>query len=59
MHYHPDSLPNEPVGGRCLAVEDQHGYATQLYVWPVFLALSPYLDANEGTGLQGTNSLGC
>ena len=59
MHYHPDSLPNEPVGDHCLVADGQHDSTTQPSVWLVLLALSPYLDASEGTGLQGTDSLGC
>ena len=59
MHFHPDLLPNKPAGDHSLATDGQHGSAIQPYVWPVLSALSPYPDAREGTGLQGTDLLGC
>ena len=59
MCYHPDSLLNELVGHCCLVTDGQHDFATQPSVWPTLLASSPYLDANEETGLQETDSLGC
>ena len=59
MHFHPDPLPNELVGNRSLTVDGQHGSAIQPYVWPALFALFTYLDANEKTGPQGTNLLGC
>ena len=59
MRFHPDPLPNEPAGDRSLTADGQHGYAIQPSVWHVLLASPPYLDASEGTGLQGTDLLGC
>ena len=59
MHFHPDPLPNEPAGDRYLAIDGQHGSAIQPSVWPVLLTSSPYSDASEETGLQGTDLLGC
>ena len=50
-HFHPDLLPDELAGDRSLTADGQHGFATQPYVWPVLLVLSPYPDASEGTGL--------
>ena len=55
----PDPLPNEPASDRSLAADGQHNYAIQSYIWLVFLASSPYPDANEGTGLQATDLIGC
>ena len=55
----PDPLPDEPIGDRSLAADGQHGSTIQPYVWHVLPVSSPYLDANEGTGLQGTDLLGC
>ena len=59
MCFHPDPIPNEPAGDRSYAVDDQHGSAIQPSIWLVFLALPPYPDASEGTGLQWTDLLGC
>ena len=59
VHFQPDLLPDEPAGDRFLATDGQHGSATQPSVWPALPALSPYPDASEGTGLQGTGLLDC
>ena len=59
MHFQPNLLPNEPTGDRFLVVDGQHGSAIQPSVWHVLPASSPYPDASEGTGLQGTGLLGC
>ena len=59
VRFHLDRLPNEPTGDRSLAADGQHVSATQPFVWLVRLASPPYPDASEGTGLQGTNLLGC
>ena len=59
MHFQPDLLPDEPVGNRFLTVDGQQGFAIQPSVWPVLPASSPYPDANEGSGLQGTGFLDC
>ena len=42
-----------------LAADGQHGSAIQSYVWATLLALFPYPDAIEETGLQGIDLLGC
>ena len=42
-----------------LTVDSQHGSAIQPSVWPALLASSPYPDAREETGPQGTDLLGC
>ena len=52
-------LPDEPVGGRFLVTDGQHGSAIHPYVWLVPPALSPYPDANEGTGLPDTDLMDC
>ena len=59
MHFHPDPLPNELIGDRSLAANDQHSSAIEPSVWPALLASFPYLNASEETGPQGTNFLGC
>ena len=59
MHFHPDPLPNEPAGDRSLAADGQHGSVIQPSVWVALLALFPYPDASEETGLQGIDLLGC
>ena len=59
MHFHHDPLPDEPVGDRSLIADSQNDSATQPSVWPVLPASSPYPDAGEGTGLPGTDLLGC
>ena len=59
MRFHPDLLSDEPVSNLFLAIDGQHNSVIPPSVWPVLLASSPYPDANEGTGLQGTNLLGC
>ena len=59
MRFHPDPLPDEPVGDCSLAADGQHDYAFQPSVWPVLLASSPYPDVSEENGLQGTDLLGC
>ena len=59
MHFHPDPLPNEPVGDCSLAENGQHGFTVQPSIWPALLASSPYPDASEETSLQGTDLLGC
>ena len=59
MHFRSVHLPHKPTGGRFLATDGQHGSAIQPSVWPVPLALSPYLDASEGTGLPETDLLDC
>ena len=59
MFFHLNPLPNEPTGDRSLAADGQHDSAIQPFVWVVLLALSSYPDASEGTGLQGTDLLGC
>ena len=59
MHFQSNLLLDEPVGDRFRATDGQHGSAIQPSVWSVLLALSPYLDANEGTGLLGTDLLDC
>ena len=45
MHFHPDPLPNEPVGDRSLATDCQHGSTIQPSICPALLALFPYPDA--------------
>ena len=59
MHFQPNLLPDEPSCDRFLAANGQHGSAIQPSVWPVLPASSPYLDASEGTSLQGTDLLDC
>ena len=59
MHFHPDPLPNKPVGYRSLATDYQHGSAIHPSVWPSLLVLFPYLDVKEEIGPQGTDLLGC
>ena len=59
MHFHLDPLPNEPVGGRSLATDGQHGSPIQPSIWPALLASSPYPDANEATNPQEADLLGC
>ena len=59
MRFHPDPLPDEPVGDRSLVADGQHGSAIQPSVWPVLPTSSPYPDASERIGLQGTDLLGC
>ena len=59
MHFHLNPLPNEPAGDRSLAADGQHGSTIQPSVWPALLASSPYPDASEETGPQGTDLLGC
>ena len=59
MHFHPNPLPNEPAGNRSLTADGQHDSAIQPYVWSALLALFPYPNANEETGPQGTDLLGC
>ena len=58
MHFHPDHLPKELTGDHSLAVDGQHSSAIQPFFWLILLALSPYPDANEGTGFQGIDLLG-
>ena len=58
MHFHPDPLPNEPVGDRSLVADGQHVSAIYPYVWPTILASFPYPGASEETGPQGTDLLG-
>ena len=55
MHFHPNPLPNELVGDHSLAVDGQHGSVIQPSVWPTLLALSPYPNASEEIGPQGTD----
>ena len=57
MHFQFDLLQEEHVGDRFLVVDGHHSSEIQPYVWPILLALSPYLDANEGTGLPRTSLL--
>ena len=57
MHFQPDILPDEPVSDCFLTADGQHGSTIQPSIWPVLLASSPYPDASEGTGLQGTSLL--
>ena len=59
MHFHPDSLPNEPAGNRSLAVDGQHGSTIKSFVCPALLTSSLYPDANEETGIQRTDLMGC
>ena len=59
MCFLPDPLSNKLAGNRSLVADGQHDSAIQPYVWPVLLASLPYLDASEGTGVQGTDLLGC
>ena len=59
MCFHLDLLPDEPTDNHSLVTDGQHVSAIQPYVWPVLSASSPYPDAREGTGLQGTDLLGC
>ena len=59
MRFHPDLLPDELAGDCSLTVDGQHGSVIQPSVWPVLFASSPYPDTSEGTGLQGTDLLGC
>ena len=59
MHFHSDPLPNELTGDRSLAIDGQHGSAIQSSVWPALLASSPYPNASEEIGPQGTDLLGC
>ena len=59
VHFPLDPFPNEPAGDRSLAVDGQHDFAIRPSVWPVLLALPLYPGASEGTGLQGTDLLGC
>ena len=57
--FYSNPLPNKPAGDHFLAANGQHDSIIQPYVWPVLIASPPYLDANERTGLQGTDLLGC
>ena len=59
MHFPLDPLPNEPAGDRSLTAYGQHSPVIQQSVWPVLIASFPYPDANEETGLQGNDLLGC
>ena len=59
MHFHSVCLPDEPVGGRFLTADGQHGSATQSSIWHVPPALSPYPKASKGTGLPETGLLDC
>ena len=59
MRFHPDLFPDELVGDHFLAADGLHGSAIQPYIWPVLLASSPYPETNEGTGIQGTDLMGC
>ena len=59
MHFRSVHLPDEPASGRFLVADGQHGFAIQPSVWPVPLALSPYPEANKGTGLLETDLLDC
>ena len=59
MHFHPDPLPNKPVGDRSLTANGQHDSAIQPSVWPALLGSFPYPDAGEETGPQGIELLGC
>ena len=59
IHSRPVHPLGESVGGRFPTADDQHGFAVRSSVWPVPPASPPYLGANEGTGLQGTDSLSC
>ena len=57
------SRPVHPLGGsvgdRFPTAVYQHDFAVRPSVWPVPPASPPYPGANEGTGLRGTDSLGC
>ena len=57
VHFQPNLLPDEPADNHFLAVDGQHDSVIQPSVLPVLLTLSPYPDASEGTGLQGTGLL--
>ena len=59
MRFYPDLLPDELAGDRSLAADGQHGSTIQPSIWPVLPPSSPYPDASEGIGLQGTDLLGC
>ena len=59
MHFQSVLLPDEPAGGRFLATDGQHGSVIRPSVWHVPPASSPYPNASEGTGLQGTGLLDC
>ena len=57
MHFHPNPLPNKPAGDHSLTADGQHNSVIQPSVWPVLPASSPYPNASEGTGLQGSDLL--
>ena len=59
MPFHSDPLLDEPAGDRFLTADGHHGSIIQPYIWLVLPASSPYPDANDGTGLQGNDLLGC
>ena len=59
MHFRFVRLPNEPTGSHFLAANGQHDSANQPGVLLFPHALSPYLNANEGTGLPEIGLLDC
>ena len=57
MHFQSDLLPDDQAGDRFLRTDGQQRSTIHPFFWPVLPALSPYLDASEGTGLLGTGLL--
>ena len=58
MHFSHGLLPSEFAIDCSLAISSQHDLVIPPFVWPVLLALLPYLGANEGTYIQGIGSPG-
>ena len=57
MRFHPNLLPDEPVGDRFLVVDAQHDSVIQSSVWHVLPTSSPYPDVTKELVFKGLTCL--
>ena len=57
MRFRSVRLPDESAGGRFLAADGRHDFATRPFVWPIPPSLPPYPVANEGIDPRWIDSL--